>query len=262
MDELARIAVVEDDPTICTLLEMALKGAGFRHVRLYGRGDDALRDIRLLRPDLVLLDVMLPGLDGFTVAKRVREDPSLSATRIVMLTARTESEDIVRGLDSGADDYVTKPFDRQVLLARIRAVLRRNATSAGASEFDGLSIDEDSRTAKLDGVDMRLPPGEFKILALLVENRGRVLTRQRILDAVLPDDEKAVTERTVDVQIANLRRHIGRWADHIETIRGVGYRVCAVPRCGTMGSGTPRQAWLNYHDERMRRASACKGDEG
>ena len=154
MDELARIAVVEDDPTICTLLEMALKGAGFRHVRLYGRGDDALRDIRLLRPDLVLLDVMLPGLDGFTVAKRVREDPSLSATRIVMLTARTESEDIVRGLDSGADDYVTKPFSPSELAARVKAHLARYKRLVGSQvqknetvEIRGIRIDKTFRPA-------------------------------------------------------------------------------------------------------------------
>ncbi len=225
MDELAQIAIVEDDATIRTLLEMALAGAGFVHVRSYARGDDALDDIRRRRPDLVLLDVMLPGLDGFTIASRLRADPALGATRVIMLTARTQDEDIIRGLESGADDYVTKPFERRVLLARIRAVLRRGAPTSPAGGFDGLVVDGDSRSASLDGVELRLPPGELKILALLAANRGRVLTRQRILDAVLSDDEKSVTERTVDVQIANLRRRLGRWASHVETIRGVGYRI-------------------------------------
>ena len=224
MDEIAQIAVVEDDATIRAVLEMALLGAGFRHVRTYERGDDALVDIRRRRPDLVLLDVMLPGLDGFTVAKRMREDASLAETRIIMLTARTQPEDIVRGLDSGADDYVTKPFDRMVLLARVRAQLRRGGASAAAADFDGLVVDEQAHSAILGGEQLKLAPGEFKILVLLVANRGRVLARQRILDAVLADD-KSVTERTVDVQIAGLRRKLGGWADHIETIRGVGYRV-------------------------------------
>lgn len=224
MDDLARITIVEDDATIRAILEMALLGAGFRHVRSCARGDDALSEIRARKPDLVLLDVMLPGLDGFTIASRVREDPSLSSTRMLMLTARTQPEDIVRGLDAGADDYVTKPFDRKVLLARVRALLRRGASAAPDGDFDGLRIDEGARTATLGGGELKLAPGEFKILVLMVANRGRVLSRSRILDAVLSDD-KAVTERTVDVQVANLRRKLGEWAAHVETVRGVGYRV-------------------------------------
>ncbi|MGN0854699.1 MAG: response regulator transcription factor [Kiritimatiellia bacterium] len=225
MNELAQIAVVEDDATIRTILEMALMGAGFRHVVSYARGDAGLSEIKARRPDLVLLDVMLPGLDGFTIARRIREIKELAATRIIMLTAKTQPEDIVRGLEAGADDYVTKPFDRQVLLARVRAVLRRGLVPSATNDFDGLVLDEGAYGATLNGAALKLAPGEFKILLLLVANRGRVLARQRILDAVLSDDEKSVTERTVDVQIANLRRKLGDWADHIETIRGVGYRV-------------------------------------
>ena len=225
MDEIAKILIVEDDATIRTILEMALLGAGFRHVATAARGDDALAEVKRSRPDLVLLDIMLPGLDGFTVCSRIRETPSLAATRVIMLTARTQNEDVVRGLTCGADDYVTKPFDREVLLARVRAVLRRGPVATAAADFDGLSIDEDSHLAALDGEQLKLAPGEFRILVLLARNKGRVLARQRILDAVLTDDEKSVTERTVDVQIANLRRKLGSWADHIETIRGVGYRI-------------------------------------
>ena len=141
-----------------------------------------------------------------------------------MLTARTQNEDIVHGLECGADDYVTKPFDRRVLLARIEAVLRRGASATAAKPFDGLVLDADSRTATLGGEPLKLPPGEFRILSLLVAHRGRVLARSRIIDAVA-GEEKAVTERTVDVQIANLRRRLGEWSEHIETIRGIGYRV-------------------------------------
>lgn len=225
MDALAQIVIVEDDATIRTILEMALLGAGFRHVVSYDRGDAGLAEIKARRPDLVLLDVMLPGLDGFTIARRIRETKELAQTRIIVLTAKTQPEDVVCGLEAGADDYVTKPFDRKVLLARVRAVLRRGLASTAADDFDGLVIDESAHSAVLNGESLKLAPGEFKILVLLVTNRGRVLQRQRILDAVLSDDEKSVTERTIDVQIANLRKKLGAWSDHIETVRGVGYRM-------------------------------------
>ena len=226
MGEIAKIRIVEDDATIRALLEMALLGAGYSDIASSPRGDEGLKMVSRDKPDLVLLDVMLPGLDGFSIARRIRETPALAATRIVMLTARTASEDIVRGLDAGADDYVTKPFDRQVLLARVRTVLRRApATAPETVGFDGLLLDRDGHAATFRGEPLRLAPGEFRILALLVANRGRVLTRSRILDAVLEDD-RAVTERTVDVQIAGLRKKLGDWAAHVETVRGVGYRVC------------------------------------
>ena len=212
MDELASILIVEDDATIRTILEMALLGAGFKDVKSSARGDDGLAEARRLKPDLVLLDVMLPGLDGFTVARRVRETPELAGTRIIMLTARTETPDIVRGLECGADDYVTKPFDRLVLLARVRAVLRRGLPVIEGMDFDGLRIDETNVKATLRGKPLDLTPGEFRLLVRLVAHRGRVFARQ-------------ADERTIDVQVANLRRKLGRWGDHIETIRGVGYRI-------------------------------------
>ena len=212
MEEIAKILIVEDDATIRTILEMALLGAGFKEVKSTARGDDGLAEARRTKPDLVLLDLMLPGLDGFTVAKRIRETPELSATRIIMLTARTQNEDIVRGLECGADDYVTKPFDRLVLLARVRAVLRRGLPVTEGVDFDGLRIDETNVLATLKGRTLDLTPGEFKLLVRLVAHRGRVFAR--------PADE-----RTIDVQVANLRKKLGKWGDHIETIRGVGYRV-------------------------------------
>ena len=212
MDELAKILVVEDDSTIRTILEMALLGAGFKDLKSVARGDEGLAEARRMRPDLVLLDLMLPGLDGFTVATRIRETPELAATRIIMLTARTQNEDIVRGLACGADDYVTKPFDRLVLLARVRAVLRRGLPVTEGMDFDGLRIDETNVVATLRGKPLDLTPGEFKLLVRLVAHRGRVFAR--------PADE-----RTIDVQVASLRRKLGRWGCHIETVRGVGYRV-------------------------------------
>ena len=212
MDELEKILVIEDDATIRTLLEMALLGAGFKAVTSVGRGDDGLSEARRTKPDLVLLDLMLPGLDGFTVARRIRETPELAATRIIMLTARTQNEDIVRGLECGADDYVTKPFDRLVLLARVRAVLRRGLPVTEGVDLDGLRVDEANVTVTLRGKPLDLTAGEFKLLVKLVAHCGRVFAR--------PADE-----RTVDVQVANLRKKLGKWSDHIETIRGVGYRI-------------------------------------
>lgn len=224
VNDLASIVVVEDDAVIRAVLEMALAAEGFKRVESCARGDDGLSTIRRRKPDLVLLDVMLPGLDGFSVCKNVRGDASLSGTRIIMLTARTQSEDIVRGLECGADDYVTKPFDRKVLMARIKAVLRRGAVVSAGVDFDGLVLNEEAHTASLHGEDLKFPPGEFRILSLLASHRGRVLSRSRILDSVQGGD-KFTTERTIDVQIANIRRKLGDWAEHIETIRGVGYRV-------------------------------------
>lgn len=212
MTERASILVVEDDATIRMLLEMALLGAGYTRVATAARGDDALVAVTRDKPDLVLLDVMLPGLDGLALARRIRATPALAATRILMLTARTEPEDIVAGLEAGADDYVTKPFDRPVLLARIKAVLRRGLPVTEGVDFDGLILDEAGRKATLKGVALDLTPGEFDLLVRLVAHRGRILAR-------------AADERTVDVQVAKLRQKLGTWASHIETVRGVGYRV-------------------------------------
>ena len=224
MNQLANILIVEDDPTIRTLLQMMLKAAGFTHVKTATRGDDGLEAIRRDRPSLVLLDLMLPGVDGLTVCSRVRSDPELADVRILMLTAKSEDEDIVRGLELGADDYVTKPFSREVLLARINAVLRRNDPMAAGKTLDGLLIDERGGAAILDGTVLTLTRGEFRLLALLSSRPGRVYTRAQIIDMV-QDEEKSVTERTVGVQLVGLRKTLGDWAAHIATIRGVGYRV-------------------------------------
>ena len=212
MTERHRILIVEDDSTIRALLEMALLGAGYADVSSAVRGDEGLDLVRREKPDLVLLDVMLPGLDGLAIARRIRETPELAATRILMLTARTEPDDIVRGLEAGADDYVTKPFDRKVLLARIKAVLRRGLPVTEGVDFDGLVLAEPNRRATLGGKALDLTAGEFDVLVRLVAHRGRIFAR--------PADA-----RSIDVQIAKLRQKLGKWAEHIETVRGVGYRV-------------------------------------
>ena len=224
MNNLVNILIVEDDSTIRTILQMLLRSEGFTHVRSAARGDEGIEAIRREPPQLVLLDLMLPGIDGLTLCRRVREDPTLADVRIIMLTAKSEDEDVVRGLELGADDYVTKPFSREVLLARIHAVLRRNDPLAAGRDLDGLRIDTRAGSASLNGELLTLTRGEFRLIALLASRPGRVYTRSQIIDA-MQDEEKSVTERTVDVQLVGLRKKLGDWASHIETIRGVGYRV-------------------------------------
>ena len=207
----AKVLVVDDERVIVKGLRFSLMQEGYEVDCAYD-GEEAVSKIREKEFDIVLLDVMLPGIDGFAIARKIRSTPALAATRIVMLTARTASEDIVRGFDAGVDDYVTKPFDRKILLARVNAVLRRGLPVTEGVDFDGLRVDEAARAATLRGKTLDLTPGEFDLLVRLVAHRGRVFQR--------PADE-----RTVDVQVAKLRRKLGSWARHIETVRGVGYRV-------------------------------------
>lgn len=219
------ILIIEDDRAIRSVISVVLKGAGYSIVKEAETGDDGLRIARELKPSLVLLDIMLPGIDGFSVCRRIRENPETASIPVIMLTARSEEEDIVRGLEAGADDYVTKPFSRQVLLARIRAVLRRpeSRKPAAAEDFDGLTVNAEAHSVTLKGKPLDLTVSEYRVLTLLLSRPERVYTRTQIID-LTQDPDKAVTDRAVDVQIVGLRRKLGSWAKHIETIRGVGYR--------------------------------------
>jgi DNA-binding response OmpR family regulator len=221
---MAKILVVEDDPSIRRIIALAVKGDGHKVVEA-DSGDEGLSAVRTQSPDLVLLDVMLPGLDGIEVCRRIKSDPALSSTAVVMLTAKGEERDIVAGLDAGANDYVTKPFSKAVLLARLRAALRRDGNSSGGSiSLDGLTLDDTTHVVECGGEDLKLTLTEYRILELLLRNRGRAFERSRIIDRI-SDGEKIVTDRTIDVQMVGLRRKLGDWASHIETIRGVGYRL-------------------------------------
>ena len=218
------IVIIEDDAAIRSVLRVLLRGAGFSIVKEAERGDDGLKLVTDLRPSLVLIDIMLPGIDGFIVCRRIRETKEISSTPVIMLTARSDERDIVRGLECGADDYVTKPFSRQVLLARIRAVLRRPESVKEANpEYDGLIVDNDSHSVNLNGRELSLTGSEYRVLSLLLSRPDRVYTRAQIIELTQPSD-KGVSGRAVDVQVVGLRRKLGMWAEHIETIRGVGYR--------------------------------------
>ena len=222
---MSKILIVEDDPAIRRVIALAVKSAGYSPVLEADTGDGGLSAVRRERPALVLLDVMLPGMDGVEVCRRVKSDPALAATAIILLTAKGEENDIVTGLDAGADDYVTKPFSKEVLLARMRAALRKDPTApAGTLALDGLEMDGRTHRVTLAGDELKLTLTEYRILELLLRNRGRVFERGHILDRI-SGGEKFVTDRTIDVQIVGLRRKLGDWAHHVETVRGLGYRV-------------------------------------
>lgn len=220
-----KIVIIEDDPGIRTVLRLALKGAGFTDVIAEERGDNGLKIVLRERPALVILDLMLPGMDGLAVCREIRRTPTVAATPIVMLSAKSTEEDIVRGLELGADDYVTKPFSKAVLIARVRAALRRPASTRGSAiAVSGLVLDEATRSATIGAAPLVLTRSEFDLLKTLVSHPGRVYSRSMILDAIQNED-KDVTDRTVDTLMVGLRRKLGAWAAHVETIRGVGYRL-------------------------------------
>jgi two-component system phosphate regulon response regulator PhoB len=220
-----KILVVEDDPSIRRVIVLALKSADYAKIAEVASGDAALEAAFRMRPDLVLLDIMLPGMDGLSVCRALRSNPETASAAVVMLTAKGADRDIVAGLDAGANDYIAKPFSKDVLLARIRAALRTSgAADATHLSLDGLVLDNTTHRVTLNGADLKLTLTEFRILELLLLNVGRVFERARIIDRI-SGGEKIVTERTIDVQMVGLRRKLGAWARPIETIRGVGYRL-------------------------------------
>ena len=220
-----KIVIIEDDPGIRTVLRLALKGAGFTDVIAEERSDKGLEIVLREHPALVILDLMLPGMDGLAVCREIRRTPAVAATPIVMLSAKSTEEDIVRGLELAADDYVTKPFSKAVLIARVRAALRRPASTRGSAiAVSGLVLDEATRSATIGAAPLVLTRSEFDLLKTLVSHPGRVYSRSMILDAIQNED-KDVTDRTVDTLMVGLRRKLGAWAAHVETIRGVGYRL-------------------------------------
>ena len=224
MNEL--ITIVEDEDDIRALVCAGLKKERFR-VREYADGKGFLSSLRSEKPDLVVLDVMLPDTDGFAICRGMRADRSLAAIPVIMLTARAEEADRVLGLELGADDYVVKPFSPKELAARVKAVLRRASPETGRSRIevaDGLLIDTDTLEASLHGQKLELTQAEFRILHLLATRIGWVFSREKILDH-LWGDEKNVTDRSVDVHVKHLRDKLGTSGKMIVNVRGVGYKL-------------------------------------
>lgn len=224
-----RILVVEDHAETQELLRHNLAAAGFE-ARLASTGEQALALVSRWRPDLALLDLMLPGMDGLEICRRLKQDPALRHIPVIMLTARGGEVDRVVGLELGAEDYVVKPFSPRELVLRIKLVLRRSATSnpeaEGVWRRDGLSLDFAAHELRVDGEQRPITATEHKILRELVAAKGKVLTRDKLLDAVWDTDFEG-TSRTVDTHVRRLRAKLGRHEDVIETVRGVGYRLKA-----------------------------------
>ena len=221
-----RVLIVEDEDDILELVRFNLAKEGYNAMGVTS-GEEALEAVRAKRFGLMILDLMLPGVDGLEICKRVRKDPDTQDLPIVMLTAKGEEADIVAGLELGADDYITKPFSPRVLLARVRAVLRRK-TEAPPSETDvvrvhDIEIHPGRHQVLVRGKPVELTRTEFRILHLLARRPGWVFTRYQIVDGVHGSDYP-VTDRSVDVQVVGLRKKLGRAGAYIETVRGVGYR--------------------------------------
>ena len=221
-----KILAVDDEEDILELLRFNLTKEGFAVV-CAASGEEALKTALSQRPDLILLDLLLPGIDGLEVARRLKKDASTKEIPIIMVTAKGEEADIVAGLEVGAEDYITKPFSRKVLIARVRAVLRRKG-AAPADEKEVLAVHDllihpGRREVLVKGKPVPLTFTEFGILNFLARRPGWVFTRSQIIDAV-KGDEYFVTDRAVDVQIVGLRKKLGSAAKVIETVRGVGYR--------------------------------------
>lgn len=222
------ILVVEDEAAIQELLRFSLVQAGF-DVEVVGDAEAALQAIKSRLPAVALLDLMLPGISGTELARRLRADARTRELPLIMVTARAEEQDRVRGLDIGADDYVTKPFSPKELIARIRAVLRRRAPHlAGDAVTCGpLHLDPVSHTVTSNGAPVTLGPTEFELLQFLMTHPNRVYTRDQLLNA-LRGDHRFLEERTIDVYVRRLRAALGPQAESlIETVRGIGYKFSA-----------------------------------
>jgi len=224
---LPRVLAVEDEQPLLEVIRVGLAKEGFT-VDGAESGEEALALISRSRPDLLLLDLMLPGIDGIEVCRILKADPATAGIPMVMLTARDSEADIVRGLELGADDYLTKPFSLRVLAARLRSALRRHGPGATAAQGNaisrgGIALDRSRRETLVEGRKVDLTYTEFEILWLLASSPGVVHTRSRIVDAARGGDA-SITERAVDVRIVGLRRKLGTASGSIETVRGVGYR--------------------------------------
>ena len=222
-----RVLIVEDEPAIAELISINLRHNGLSPLWVEN-GELAQREIDTVLPDLILLDWMLPGDSGVTLARKWRSDPRTKSVPIIMLTAKVDENDKVKGLDAGADDYITKPFSVSEMLARIRAVLRRRAPEQAVPnvKVGELMLDGATYRVSYQGEQLKIGPTEFKLLSYLMHHAERVHTRSQLLDKVW-GDHVFIEERTVDVHIKRLRESLGQAGVMVETVRGTGYRLTA-----------------------------------
>ncbi len=224
-DRLMNILVVEDEKEIRELMCLHLLRQGYK-VRESASVEQAQQEMLSIKFDLLILDWMLPGANGLQLLQQIRAEKL--DTRVLMVTAKTEPLDIIEGLEKGADDYLTKPFDPNIFMARVRALLRRadvnTATQKDLFELDSLAINFATYEVTMNSEKLHLTPSEFKLLSIMVQNQGRVLTREYLIENV-QGEGISVVGRTIDTHVFGLRKKLGEWGEHIETIRGVGYRV-------------------------------------
>jgi two-component system phosphate regulon response regulator PhoB len=219
------VLVIDDEKDLIELVRYNLEKDRFQVIS----ATDGYKGLRLAKenhPDLVLLDLMLPGIDGLEICRTLKRDDETSVIPVIMLTAKGTEADIVAGLEMGADDYITKPFSPKVLVARVRAILRRKASRGKATlplQVDKLTLDSERHEVCIEEKPVTLTLTEFKLLRYFMERRGRVLTRDQILNAVL-GDETVVVDRVVDVHITSLRKKLGDYGSYILTVRGIGYK--------------------------------------
>lgn len=220
------ILIIDDEAELLKLLDYNLTKAGYLAISAKD-GPAGLSMARKQAPDLIILDVMMPGMDGWEVCKALRGDPALAGVPILMLTAKAEEADRVLGLELGADDYVVKPFGVREVLARVKALLRRSETASAAPEVlkvDRLVVDSGRRSVTAAGKAVNLTATEFNLLRALAERPGRVLSREDLIERARGEDA-AVTDRAVDVHVSSLRRKLGKLGEMVETVRGIGYRM-------------------------------------
>ena len=229
MKNMPRVLIVEDEPAIAELLAVNLRHSGFQPTWAMD-SVTAQCELDAVLPDVILLDWMLPGESGLSLARKWRADPRTKTVPIIMLTARGDEHDRVSGLDAGADDYITKPFSTKEMLARIRAVLRRRAPeqAGGAVQIGELLLDASTHRVSFEGQPLKMGPTEFKLLHYLMQHAERVHSRSQLLDRVW-GDHVFIEERTVDVHVKRLREALGAAGTMVETVRGAGYRITAQP---------------------------------
>lgn len=221
-----RILLVEDEVDMAELVSMRLTRDQYA-VEVVHDGREAVSRAKMSQPDLVLLDIMLPGLNGVEVLRELKNDPRSAHIPVIMLTAKGEDSDVVVGLQLGADDYVAKPFSMSVLLARIAAALRRNEAAPQDRSIltaGGIQVNQETHQVQVHGEPISLTLTEFRLLAAIISARGRVLTRNQLIDHAMGMDA-VVTDRTIDVHLTALRRKLGSARKYIQTVRGVGYRL-------------------------------------
>ncbi len=222
---MVKVFLIEDDQDLADLISYSLSRSGFE-VKVFSRAIDFFREIERSSPDVILVDIMLPDLDGFRVVRFLKNRADLRHIPVLFLTARSSEEDKLKGFDLGADDYITKPFSIKELVARIRAVLRRvrGDLEGKVLEVEGIRLNAETMRVEVDGREVRFTPAEFRILEILMRNYGKPVSRMRIIEELWGID-RDTTERAVDVHIKHIRDKLGRWSRLIKTVRGVGYKL-------------------------------------